>query len=62
MVLLLLSAEELSWAPANATVANPAFDVTPAELIDHWILDTGVFDRMEVEAGVFQFGGAAVGF
>ena len=54
------AAGELSWAPANATVANPAFDVTPAELIDHWILDTGVFDRMEVEAGVFQFGGAAV--
>jgi methylthioribose-1-phosphate isomerase len=54
------AAGELSWAPADATVANPAFDVTPAELIDHWILDTGVFDRMEVEAGVFQFGGAAV--
>lgn len=55
------AAGELAWAPVNATVANPAFDVTPAALIDHWILDTGVFDRVEVEAGVFQFGGAAVG-
>lgn len=54
------AAGELAWAPADAAVANPAFDVTPAALIDHWILDTGVFDRLEVEAGVFQFGGAAV--
>ncbi|MES1924119.1 S-methyl-5-thioribose-1-phosphate isomerase [Salinisphaera sp. T31B1] len=54
------AAGELCWAPADARVANPAFDVTPAALIDHWILDTGVFDRLEVEAGVFQFGGAAV--
>ncbi|MES1950598.1 methylthioribose-1-phosphate isomerase [Salinisphaera sp. S4-8] len=54
------AAGELAWAPADATVANPAFDVTPAALIDHWILDSGVFDRLEVEAGVFQFGGVAV--
>src|SRR5699024_1398483 len=30
------------WAPADAPVANPAFDVTPAALMTHWILDTGV--------------------
>jgi methylthioribose-1-phosphate isomerase len=31
------------WAPADAPVYNPAFDVTPAELISAWILDRGVF-------------------
>ena len=33
---------ELSWSPADTPVYNPAFDVTPAELISAWVLDTGV--------------------
>lgn len=45
------AAGQLCWAPADAPVSNPAFDVTPAALVDHWILDSGVFDRDAVRAG-----------
>lgn len=53
------AAGELRWAPADAPVANPAFDVTPASLITHWILDTGVFDQSDVAAGALKAGGWA---
>lgn len=43
----------VQWAPENATVYNPAFDVTPAELISGWILDTGVVTPEQVRDGVF---------
>jgi methylthioribose-1-phosphate isomerase len=39
------------WSPAEAPVYNPAFDVTPAELVTGWILDTGVYDYDDVVAG-----------
>jgi methylthioribose-1-phosphate isomerase len=39
------------WSPAEAPVYNPAFDVTPAELVTGWILDTGVYDFDDVVAG-----------
>ncbi|MBN3043441.1 S-methyl-5-thioribose-1-phosphate isomerase [Pectobacterium brasiliense] len=42
------------WAPQNAAVYNPAFDVTPAELISGWILDTGVVTPQDVKEGIFQ--------
>ncbi|SLM64271.1 MULTISPECIES: S-methyl-5-thioribose-1-phosphate isomerase [Dickeya] len=42
------------WAPHNAPVYNPAFDVTPAALISGWILDTGVVTPEQVQAGIFQ--------
>jgi len=32
------------WAPADARVFNPAFDVTPASLVTAWVLDTGAYD------------------
>lgn len=41
----------VQWAPADTAVDNPAFDVTPAELVDGWILDTGLFDRDAVRDG-----------
>lgn len=44
---------EVQWAPENAHVYNPAFDVTPAELISGWVLDTGVVLPDAVKAGVF---------
>lgn len=44
----------VQWAPANAQVYNPAFDVTPAELISGWVLDTGVVTPEQVRAGIFQ--------
>lgn len=42
---------EALWAPTNANVYNPAFDVTPAKLITGWVLDTGVYDQSQVLAG-----------
>ncbi|GAA3543347.1 S-methyl-5-thioribose-1-phosphate isomerase [Zobellella aerophila] len=42
------------WAPEQAQVFNPAFDVTPAGLISGWVLDTGVVTPQQVEAGIFK--------
>jgi methylthioribose-1-phosphate isomerase len=43
---------EALWAPTNANVYNPAFDVTPAKLVTGWVLDTGVYNQSQVENGV----------
>eukprot|EP01120_Amphizonella_sp_Union-15-10_P013488 TRINITY_DN6255_c0_g1_i1.p1 TRINITY_DN6255_c0_g1~~TRINITY_DN6255_c0_g1_i1.p1 ORF type:complete len:131 (-),score=20.33 TRINITY_DN6255_c0_g1_i1:15-407(-) len=32
----------VSWAPSSAQVYNPAFDVTPIELVSSVILDSGI--------------------
>ena len=40
-----------AWSPSGAPVHNPAFDVTPAQLVSGWILDTGVFNQDDVRAG-----------
>ncbi|MCV9880441.1 S-methyl-5-thioribose-1-phosphate isomerase [Brenneria izbisi] len=42
------------WAPQNAPVYNPAFDVTPAQLISGWVLDTGVVTPQAVKEGIFR--------
>ncbi|EHD20359.1 MULTISPECIES: S-methyl-5-thioribose-1-phosphate isomerase [Brenneria] len=42
------------WAPHNAPVYNPAFDVTPAALISGWVLDTGVVTPQAVTEGHFR--------
>ena len=34
---------KVRWAPESAPVYNPAFDVTPAELVTAWVLDNGAF-------------------
>ena len=39
------------WSPRDAPVYNPAFDVTPMELVSHHITDAGAFDAGDVEAG-----------
>lgn len=39
------------WAPEQAAVFNPAFDVTPAKLVTGWVLDSGVLDQAAVAAG-----------
>ncbi|WBU48195.1 S-methyl-5-thioribose-1-phosphate isomerase [Kosakonia pseudosacchari] len=44
----------VSWAPENAQVYNPAFDVTPAALISGWVLDSGVVTPADVVNGIFQ--------
>ncbi len=44
----------VQWAPLDARVYNPAFDVTPAALISGWVLDTGVISPVQVQQGFFQ--------
>lgn len=44
----------VQWAPDNAQVYNPAFDVTPAALIGGWVLDSGVVTPEQVAAGAFR--------
>lgn len=43
----------VQWAPQDALVYNPAFDVTPAALISGWVLDSGVVTPQDVAAGAF---------
>ncbi|NCH58311.1 S-methyl-5-thioribose-1-phosphate isomerase [Cronobacter dublinensis] len=43
----------VQWAPEEARVYNPAFDVTPAALISGWVLDGGVVTPEEVAKGRF---------
>ncbi|WP_339140782.1 S-methyl-5-thioribose-1-phosphate isomerase [Pseudoalteromonas galatheae] len=45
---------DCQWAPNNAEVYNPAFDVTPASLITGWVLDTGLFTGDDVLRGAFK--------
>jgi methylthioribose-1-phosphate isomerase len=45
-----------SWAPKEAPVYNPAFDVTPASLITGWVLDTGVLSQEDVRQGALLSG------
>lgn len=44
----------VQWAPVNAQVYNPAFDVTPASLISGWVLDSGVVAPEQVSGGYFR--------
>ncbi|MHB9325956.1 S-methyl-5-thioribose-1-phosphate isomerase [Kluyvera intermedia] len=44
----------VQWAPENAQVYNPAFDVTPASLISGWVLDSGVVTPEQVSGGYFR--------
>jgi methylthioribose-1-phosphate isomerase len=41
----------IRWAPAEASVYNPAFDTTPASLITALISDKGVFDQQKIKYG-----------
>lgn len=42
------------WAPQQSPVYNPAFDVTPAELVTGWILDSGVYSQTAIIAGALE--------
>ncbi|MFW5752881.1 MAG: S-methyl-5-thioribose-1-phosphate isomerase [Planctomycetota bacterium] len=48
------AAGAIAWADAQSPVFNPAFDVTPADLISGWVLDTGVCDHASVRAGALH--------
>ncbi len=41
----------VEWAVSDCDVWNPAFDVTPAELVTGWVLDRGVFNASDVKNG-----------
>jgi len=43
---------EFRWAPNQVPAFNPAFDVTPAGLVESWVLDRGVFSRAQVAKGL----------
>lgn len=45
---------EIVWAPRGVHVYNPAFDVTPAKLVSHWILDKAAYTLKDIEAGVLK--------
>jgi len=49
------------WSPKLAKTVNPAFDVTPAALLEGIILDTGVYGREEIKRGALQRGNEARG-
>lgn len=42
---------DVVWAPENAPVWNPSFDVTPASLVTGWVLESGVFDAAAIARG-----------
>jgi len=42
------------WAPPNAPVFNPAFDVTPTKLVTSMILDTGVYSETDLNNGALS--------
>jgi methylthioribose-1-phosphate isomerase len=42
--------KDVYWAPEDAPVCNPAFDVTPVELIDAIITDRGVIRGAELQS------------
>jgi methylthioribose-1-phosphate isomerase len=43
---------ETRWAPSDAPVFNPAFDVTPVALIESLVLDRGIFARSALAQGL----------
>lgn len=44
----------VQWAPSECEVFNPAFDVTPAQLVTGWILDCGLYHQRDVNSGVLR--------
>jgi methylthioribose-1-phosphate isomerase len=42
------------WAPAEAVTYNPAFDVTPAQLVTALVTDRGVVTRMQLQSGFLE--------
>jgi methylthioribose-1-phosphate isomerase len=44
----------VQWAPPGAAVYNPAFDVTPVELVTALVTDQGVFEREALKAGALS--------
>ena len=41
------------WAPKSSAVFNPAFDVTPVDLVTSLVLDRGILDQAQLKARPF---------
>ena len=46
--------QKVVWSPKKCRVYNPAFDVTPVELISGLVLDSGVFTREQLQSGALK--------
>jgi len=42
------------WAPQDAKTFNPAFDVTPGDLLTSLILDKGIFSAEQLRNGALK--------
>jgi methylthioribose-1-phosphate isomerase len=45
---------QIVWSPAGCAIYNPAFDVTPGELLTGLILDSGYYPRAAIESGALR--------
>ncbi len=45
---------DVCWAPVNAPVCNPAFDVTPVDNVTAFICDKGVFSQQALKKGALK--------
>ena len=45
---------DVCWAPANAPVRNPAFDVSPVDNVTAFVCDKGVFTQDELKQGALK--------
>lgn len=46
----------VTWAVEDCQTYNPAFDVTPADLITAWITEAGVLKHEDISKGIFSKG------
>ena len=47
---------ETFWVPKQTPAYNPAFDVTPHELVSGWVMDRGLYTNKQVSEGIFKKG------
>lgn len=45
---------EMIWSPRESRVYNPSFDVTPASLVEAWILDTGAYSKEQIQESILK--------
>ncbi len=50
------SQAEVFWAPQGTPTYNPAFDVTPHNLVTGWVLDQGLYTQKEISEGILKRG------
>lgn len=43
---------EVNWAEPTTPCYNPAFDITPSNLVTGWIFDTGIYNQQQIKEGI----------